>query len=197
MNFFLIANSKTSDSQKIIEKIKNLKITEDDNFVFFNRFMKDLKNPFWINFIETNEIANLFFASRTSTSAKTPNFYPNNKKKALWGLHGEYSICSEKYKLDKYFKKIFIFSTGKADECYHNCAQSVLEKTIHINDFKIINNTNISNPSTGLLMYLFIRKYYPKSIIYLIGFEHEGLKAFHKFNLEKIYFKSQKIPRLY
>lgn len=194
--YFLIANSKTSDSEQTIQKIKNLDIQENYNFVFFNRFMKDLKNPFWLNFIKTNTKAQLLFASRTTTPAKQPNLYPNNKNRALWGLYGDHCICSEKYQLDQYFKKIFIFASSNAKDCYYNCPESIFKKSIHVNDFNIINNTNIPNPSTGLLMYLLIRKYYPNSIVYLLGFEHKGIQD-HKFDLEKVYFKSQKLPRLF
>ena len=193
--YFLIANSKTSNLEKTIEKIKKLNIEENYNFVFFNRFMKDL-NPFWLNFIRTNTKAQLLFVSRTTSEAKEPNLYPNNKKKALWGLYGEHCICSEKYKLDQYFKKIFIFANGKPEDCYYNCPESIFKKSTHINNFSIINNTNMPNPSTGLLMYLFIKKYQPNSMVYLIGFEHKGLKD-HKFDFERIYFKSQRLPRLF
>lgn len=196
MIFFLVANSKTSDSEDVIRKIKNLDIKEDHNFVFFNRFINDLKNPFWINFIKTNTKATFLFASRSSSELKIPNSY-GNKKRILWGLCKECSICSEKYQLDKYFKKIFIFYPGLAEDCCYDCPPEVNEKTVHINKFKTINDTNLGNPSTGLLMYLFIRKYYPNSIIYLIGFENKGLEKFHKFDLEKIYFRSQKLPRLF
>jgi hypothetical protein len=192
--YFLIANSKIADSERIIQKIKNLNTQENCCFVFFNRFMKDLKNPFWIDFIKTNTKSKLWFASRMTNISN--NTYPNNKKSGLWGLYGEDCICSEKYKLDKYFEKIFIFANGKSHIFYHNCPNEIFEKSIHINDYEKINTTTISNPSTGLLMYLFIRKYNPEDLVYLIGFEHKGLKD-HKFDLEKIYFESQKLPRLF
>jgi len=187
--FFLIANSKTSDSEKIIEKIKKLNTQENYSFVFFNRFIRDLKNPFWLNFIKTNTKFKFWFVSRMTNI--TDNGYPNNKKSALWGLYGEECICSGKHKLDKYFEKILIFASGQSNIFYHNCPNNFFKKTIHINDYQKINNTNFKNPSTGLLTYLFIKKYYLESRLHLVGFEHIGLKD-HEFELEKVYFELEK-----
>jgi hypothetical protein len=94
--FFLIANSDTSNSEYIIQKIKKLNFQENYHFIFFNRFIKDLKNPFWIDFIKINTISKLWFVSRMTRISD--NFYGNNKKSALWGLYGNESICSEKNK---------------------------------------------------------------------------------------------------
>ena len=189
--FFLIANSETSNSIDTVEKIKKLNFQDNYHFIFFNRFLRDLKNNFWIDFIKSNKISKLWFVSRMTQIQE--NKYPNKKSSALWGLYGEECICSSKHKLDKYFEKIFIFANNRSAKIfYHNCPNIFFKKSVHVNDYKQINNTNFKNPSSGLLMYLFIKKYYPKSITYLIGFEHTGLKD-HEFELEKKYFESQKL----
>jgi len=187
--FFLIANSKHSNSIDTIEKIKKLNLQDNYHFIFFNRFVKNLENKFWVDFIKSNKIFKLWFVSRMTNIQN--NGYPNNKNSALWGLYGEECICSDKHKLHKYFEKIFIFANGPSNIFYHNCSNNFFKKTIHINDYQKINNTSFKNPSTGLLMYLFIKKYYPESMIHLVGFEHIGLKD-HEFDLEKIYFQLEK-----
>jgi hypothetical protein len=183
MKFILIANSEKSNSQIVINRTKRLSREENCNFIFFNRFTRNLKNPFWLNFIKTNTKCKFWFVSRKTHIA--------NKQASLWGLHGEESICSEKYKLDKYFEKILVFNDEESNIFYHNCPDDVFKKIIHINNYQEINNTNISDPSTGLLMYLFIKKYYPESLIFLIGFTHEGWHN-HYFDLQKLYFKSER-----
>lgn len=202
MIFFLVANSKDSNSDILIEKIKNLTIREKYCFVFFNRFVKDLKNPFWINFINNNNKATLLFASRMTSIAKDKNTFPNNKKSGLWGLYGEECISSDKHKLDNKFNKILIFApcpTGNSagrietvDDFYYTCPKELFKKSVHINKFSPINISGLKNPSTGLLMYGFIRKFYPKSMVYLVGFEHKGLEKFHKFDLEKDFFEKER-----
>lgn len=187
MKFFLIANSEISNSEIVIKTTKILSSEENCNFIFFNRFMRDLKNPFWLNFIKTNTKCKFWFVSRKMSIRDNG---PNNNKSSLWGLHGEECICSEKYQLDKYFEKILIFSRHKDNFFYHNCPNDILKKTIHINNYPEMNSTNIDSPSTGLLMYLFIKKYYPESLICLIGFQHSGTPG-HDWALQKRYFASE------
>jgi|GEM_PF-6113160 len=201
-NVFLIANSGKSRNPEIISKFKE-KLKEGDTLVFFNRFLTDLKDTFWIDFIRNNKDNTLYFVSR-----KTLDFVQENKPKFLnrigiidlnqkldkkesfhisHGLgvfkgkiyKGGCICCGDEY-IYKKFDKIFVLINKNQYPGYkHSCESKDIESKFNF-IFKddVFSYPDLSilenNCSSGFLMIVYFLKLYKFQKIYMVGFDHSG-----------------------
>lgn len=204
-NVFLIANSGKSRNPETITKFKE-KVKPRDAVVFFNRFLRDLEDTFWIDFIRKNNDNILYFASRSMPVPLKVNEDIVIDKKITFGLNQtavnkdissyglgisknkKYNggcICCGNEQIYKKFSKIFIFKNQSHSlEYKHSCKYKNIENKFHF----IFDKNNFLDPqlripkencSSGFLMILYFLKLYKFEKIYMVGFDHFGGDSNH------------------
>lgn len=207
-NIFLIANSDVAKSQEEVNKFKN-ELKNGDIVVFFNRFLIDLKDSFWIDFIRYNKSQTLLFFSRNFSPEKLiletiRNPFLNKIKEPTdlderiatyglsirkGGLEKSGCICCKKETIYKKFDKIFIFTReDEVQKYYHNCNKDVENIISFIGNGIISKYFDLSGSfSSGFLAILYMTKNIIYNKLYLVGFTHSGGDPNHQWDIERAF----------